>query len=47
MIFGEIMNNSEIKALWGNYQRKFDYATDVNWNQVIEAINRLLQIMKL
>ncbi len=46
LVFGEIENNPEIKVLWKNYQRKFDFATGVNWGQVVEATSRLLQIIK-
>ncbi|MDW7656942.1 MAG: nucleotidyl transferase AbiEii/AbiGii toxin family protein [Bacillota bacterium] len=46
LIFGEIENSPEIKALWKNYQRKFDFAAGVNWDQIVEATSRLLRIIK-
>ena len=46
VVFGEIENNLEMKALWKNYQRKFNFATGVSWDQVVETTNRLLQIIK-
>jgi len=46
LVFGEIENSPEIKALWKNYQRKFDFAAGVNWDQVVESTYRLLKIIK-
>ena len=46
VVFGEIENNAEIKALWKNYQRKFDFAAGVNWDQVVEATSQFLRIIK-
>lgn len=46
LVFVEIENSPEIRALWKNYQRKFDFAANVNWDQVVEATSRLLRIIK-
>jgi len=46
MIFSEIENSPEMKALWKSYQQKFNFASTVGWDQVVNATSRLLQIIK-
>jgi len=42
LIFSEIENSPEIALLWKNYQRKFDYAAGVGFNEVMRAARTLL-----
>jgi len=41
LILDEIEHSTGMMALWENYRRKFDYASDVAWGSVIQAIKRL------
>ncbi|MCL1855832.1 MAG: nucleotidyl transferase AbiEii/AbiGii toxin family protein [Clostridia bacterium] len=46
LITNEISESTALIDLWKNYQRKFDYAADVLWGDVMEAVRRLIEIEK-
>jgi len=41
LILDEVENSSDMIALWANYQRKFDYAADIGWAGVMQAVRKL------
>jgi len=46
LILNEVFENDSLIDLWQSYQRKFDYAADVQWNDVAKAIRSLVDIIK-
>jgi hypothetical protein len=38
VILGEVENSPEMMTLWHNYQRRFEYAADIGWNEVMRAV---------
>ena len=46
LILKEVFENDSLIELWRNYQQKFDYATDVQWNDVAKAVRSLVDIIK-
>ncbi|TEB04299.1 hypothetical protein Psch_04025 [Pelotomaculum schinkii] len=46
LILDEIESSPDIAALWKSYQRKFDYATDIGWEDVIQAVRGLCNAVK-
>jgi len=40
-ILKQIYNDTDMKKLWINYQKKFDYAKDYTWDEVMESIQNL------
>ena len=47
LIINEIKNNEDMMKLWKSYQNKFDYARKVSWIKILEAIENLLNMIKL
>jgi predicted nucleotidyltransferase component of viral defense system len=47
LIVSEISSSDIMKGLWVRYQKKYDYAEDVSWNDVISAVRALLDISEL
>jgi len=45
LILDEVENNAVMLELWGNYQRKFDYAANVSWSDAIQAVRKLCDIV--
>lgn len=43
LILNEIEISSIMQSLWKSYQRKFDYASDIGWDDIILTINRLFK----
>jgi predicted nucleotidyltransferase component of viral defense system len=41
LILDEIQESREMSALWTNYQSKFDYASDIKWEDAMQAVRRL------
>ena len=41
LILDEVENSSNILALWKNYQRKYEYASDISWYEVMQAVKRM------
>ena len=42
----EIENSPEMTALWAGYQRKFEYAADIAWGDVVQSIRKLCDEVK-
>lgn len=40
-IFEEIYHNEEMQKLWISYQKKFSYASDISWEEVMRAVFEL------
>lgn len=45
LILNEIRDNPEMQRLWKNYQRKYEYASSISWEQVMDAIDMLADIV--
>ena len=41
LILDEVENSPDMMVLWKNYQRKFDYAADIGWNEVMQTVRKL------
>jgi hypothetical protein len=46
LILQEIAESSSLVALWKSYQRKYQYASKVSWNDVIKSVRALVEIVK-
>ena len=46
IILDEVENSSEMITLWKNYQRKFEYASDIGWDEVMQAVRKLCGVIK-
>jgi len=46
LILDEIQDSSVIMDLWKNYQRKFDYAADIDWVDVMKSVRRMYDAVK-
>jgi hypothetical protein len=46
LILQEIAESSSLVALWKSYQRKYQYASSVSWNDVIKSVLALAEIVK-
>jgi predicted nucleotidyltransferase component of viral defense system len=46
IILNEVENSPEITALWKNYQRKFEYASDIGWDDVMRSVRKLCDEVK-
>jgi predicted nucleotidyltransferase component of viral defense system len=46
LILDEIEFSTNMMALWKNYQRKFDYAAGISWEEVMQAVRRLCGAVK-
>ena len=46
LIVREIAESTVMIDHWKNYQYKFDYATDILWDDVMESVKRLVDIIK-
>ena len=44
-ILEEIRTNPELMKLWKQYQKKFDFAADVEWQNAIEAIDNIIRML--
>jgi len=43
----EAVQNPNMIALWKNYQKKFDYAADIDWEDVMLAVRKFCEVIKL
>ena len=41
MIVNVIKEDEGMQKLWRSYQNKYDYASNVSWEDVIDAVNTL------
>lgn len=46
-ILSEIADDENLQVLWNNYQKKFEYAQDICWNDVMGSVERLFQLMTI
>jgi predicted nucleotidyltransferase component of viral defense system len=46
IILNEITESTVLIDLWQGYQRKFDYANDILWKDVMESVKQLFYIVK-
>ena len=46
LILQEIAESASLVALWKSYQRKYQYASKVSWNDVIKSVRALAEIVK-
>lgn len=42
-VFDEVENDVGIKKLWQSYQKKFSYASDIPWEEVMQSVSALHQ----
>lgn len=40
-VFDELRNNSAMRRLWSSYQKKFSYAADLDWMDIMMSIRNL------
>ena len=45
-ILDEVENSPGMAALWASYQRKFEYAADIGWSDVMKAVRKLCSEVK-
>ena len=45
LILYEVENSTEMMALWNGYQRKFEYAADIAWREIMQGIHKLCEII--
>ena len=46
LILGEVESSPEMMALWESYQRRFEYAADIGWSEVMQAVRTLCAELK-
>jgi len=46
LILSEVESSAEMMVLWKNYRRKFEYAADIGWQEVMGAVRRLCAAVK-
>ena len=46
LILNEIQCSPELMVLWSNYQKRFDYAKDISWIDVMKSVRKLCSIAK-
>jgi predicted nucleotidyltransferase component of viral defense system len=42
----KVLTDTEIKRLWENYRKKFNYAADLEWNEIMESLRKLFLSVK-
>lgn len=45
-IFDEVENDSTMINLWKAYQKKFSYAEDITWNEVMKSVREIYKMME-
>jgi predicted nucleotidyltransferase component of viral defense system len=45
-VLDKIEADSVMQKLWTEFQRKFDYAADVNWTQVMVAVREIYDVVR-
>ena len=41
VILSEVENSPDVVALWKNYQRKFEYASDIGWGEIMQTVKKM------
>jgi len=47
LILEEVENSPEMMAIWSRYQRKFEYAVDIAWSEVMQEVRGLCDIINV
>ncbi len=42
----KVLTDAEIKRLWDNYRKKFNYAADLEWSEIMESLRKLFSSVK-
>lgn len=42
----KVLTDAEIKRLWENYRKKFNYAADLEWNENAKSLRKLFLSVK-
>jgi len=45
LILDEVENSPEMMAMWSGYQHKFEYATDITWDEVMQGVRKLCKVI--
>lgn len=45
-VFDELQDNSAMRRLWSSYQKKFSYAADLDWMDIMMSIRNLYVVME-
>jgi len=46
LILHEVENSPDMVILWKNYQRKFDYAANIDWSEIMQTVRRMCNIVR-
>lgn len=46
LILDQVYQDTDMQKLWCNYQKKFDYAANCSWDEVMESIQNLFKKVK-
>lgn len=46
IILDEVESSPDMAVLWNNYQRKFEYAADIGWGDIMQAVRKLCNAFK-
>lgn len=41
-IIEQISSNADLKSMWGKYQKKFAYASDISYENVMEILSAFI-----
>ena len=47
LILDEVESSPEMMALWNGYQRKFEYAADIAWSEIMQGVRNLCDIVRI
>jgi len=47
LILDEVEGSPEMMALWSGYQRKFEYAADIAWSDVMQGVRGLCDVARI
>lgn len=45
-VFEDVLESTVMQNLWESYQKKFTYASDIQWEKVIGTVRTIYQMMK-
>ena len=45
LIVNEIGESAKMEKLWQEYQEKFDYASDLEWKEIVKSVKNLVESM--
>jgi len=46
-IVGDIQNNAGMQNFWSNYQKEFDYAKEVSFDDCCEIVLKIMSAIKI